>query len=64
MRLTLIKPPTPEFVYWCFECGKDCSSISEVGYADLDGEAFRPYYCGPCAVKLSRGFTVNMAEEG
>lgn len=61
MRLFLVTPE-PSFIVACIEpgCGRRFLSTSAVAYADADGQPYVAYYCGACAVRLSKGFTVNM----
>jgi hypothetical protein len=61
MRMKLVEP-LPAFQAVCLACGKKMQSQAEVIYADLDGSAYRAYYCGPDAVTLTQGFSVNMDE--
>jgi uncharacterized protein YlaI len=39
----------------CLGCGKRMvlSRAEPTFYADLDGEPFRAYYCGPCAERVN-----------
>ena len=52
MRLSLVSIP-PHFLYTCVGCRqqKDSSraDLGHAPYADLDGEAFKAYYCTDCA---------------
>lgn len=44
MRLEPVKVP-PHFLVRCLQCGKQMNTAQEPVYADLDGPAFRAYYC-------------------
>ena len=44
MRLKLVEPK-PHFGATCIACGKHMDSAQERIYADLDGPAFKAYYC-------------------
>jgi hypothetical protein len=47
VNLQPIYPAKPVFYAHCFQCGK--STRSNELLADLDGPAFRAYYCAECA---------------
>ena len=49
MNLRPINPKDPRFTFQCRRCGG--ASDSHSGYADLDGDPFRAYYCRTCAVR-------------
>lgn len=38
----------PEFNCFCVCCGTSLNSVRDEIYADLDGKAFRDYYCKEC----------------
>ena len=46
MNLQPINPSKPEFVVGCFGCGQRTPSAEAM--ADLDGPAFRAFYCRAC----------------
>lgn len=59
MRMKLVTP-LPPFTATCLACGRELYSGGEAMYADLDGPAFKAYYCGPDTVKLTKGFSQGM----
>lgn len=42
----------PPFRCYCFECGKRLEAVTVPVYADLNGPAFKAYYCEPCKSRL------------
>jgi len=40
----------PPFRFFCFVCNEQTSSST--GYADLDDQAFKAYFCWTCAASL------------
>lgn len=49
--LTPVAPAFPLFYAKCLGCG--CTVRSDAAYADLDGPAFKAYYCLSCAENLN-----------
>ena len=61
MRFKAIDTETsPEFFPKCIKCEKKISSRD--GFADLDGEAYKAYYCEPCATAAVSIVKWNMDE--
>lgn len=53
--MRLVKTTGRPFYVFCFECGKSVIAGDGEGvYADLDGPAFRAYYCTECAKLLRK----------
>ena len=59
MRMQLVEP-VPDFYAACLACDRRMWSAGEALYADLDGPAFRAYYCGSCTVRRTESFAVGM----
>lgn len=52
MRLIPI-PDGTEYTFVCYRCGKRTTNYRDVdARADLDGPAFRAYYCGECVRQM------------
>lgn len=51
MNLQRIHPPEPAFTTTCCACSLRFKADGQRGYADLDGEPFRAYYCETCAIE-------------
>jgi hypothetical protein len=52
MNIVPVYPSFPVFHVHCSQCGRPESNEREGRlYADLDGPAFRSYYCAACARK-------------
>ena len=49
MNLQPVHPITPDCSVICCQCG-EWVKVSDV-LADLEGEAFKSYYCKPCALE-------------
>ena len=60
MNLQPINPPAPVFKFFCFVCNEQTSSSS--GYADLDGEPFKAYFCRTCAAGL-KSTAINRGQQ-
>lgn len=60
MNLQRIHPTTPLFSFFCFVCNKQSSSMA--GYADLDGEPFKAYFCVYCAAEL-KSTAINRGQQ-
>lgn len=54
MRLKTVATP-PHFIVKCFKCGRQVNTANEPLLADLDGEAFKAYYCTRCAPDAAEG---------
>ena len=66
MRLQAMDNSRFAAYFICLDCGKRMvlSRAHPPIYADLDGEAYKAYYCPPCAERLAHaaGFTDWRAE--
>lgn len=52
MKLKELDTEHNPFFYTCVACHKQKASDDKpAGFADLDGEPFKTYYCNPCAVE-------------
>lgn len=53
--MKLVQVPVPEtwhLYFLCEGCGRVVDPRAVAVYADLDGEAFKTYYCAGCAEEL------------
>lgn len=48
LNLKKIFPKYPIFYFTCFRCNKKHVNSGN-GYVDLDGKAFKSFYCSSCA---------------
>ena len=62
MRMQLITP-LPAFYANCLACEKLMDSEGEAIYADLDGPAFKAYYCALDVMRLTQSFEVGINKE-
>lgn len=51
INLTKVKPHRLRVIVLCSECDRKCyiGEQDPAVYADLEGEAFKAYYCASCA---------------